>query len=57
MPWGAVLQTDVLTTRANCDQRILIVADRHRMPVRINRAIFLHRNLHGECEEARVQAL
>jgi hypothetical protein len=57
VPWGAVLQTDVLTTRANCDQRILIVADRHRMPVRINRAIFLHRNLHGECEEARVQAL
>jgi hypothetical protein len=56
VPWGAVLQTDALTTRANCDQRILIVADRHQVLARIKRTILLHRNLRGECEETRFQA-
>ena len=31
MPWGAVLQTNALTARANCGQRFLTVAHRHRM--------------------------
>jgi hypothetical protein len=51
VPWGAVLQTDALTTRANCDQRILIVADRHQVLARIKRTILLYRNLRGGCEE------